>query len=116
MAATLVDESLPSGPSDKQPFGMNIRKAAYQVVNIAAKNREVLERYQRKRSDSIDLDDLDGLLSDDLDSDASVSIDSSSDSSAAATSESYLDVSAAKATQKSSKLLEIGSHHYSMAN
>jgi hypothetical protein len=37
---------------------MNIKKAAYNVVQIDKKHREVLERYQCKKNEAIELDDL----------------------------------------------------------
>ena len=77
-------ESLPVGPRDKLPFGMNIKKAAFQVAPIDEKTRQVLEQYQNisrsttnrgKEAEEL----LDDLLSDELSSNDSVSCSSSSD-------------------------------------
>ena len=64
---------------DALPFGAHIKKAAFQAADIGEKSRQVLERYQRQRSESICLEDLDDLLSDELNSNGSVSSDSSED-------------------------------------
>ena len=74
-------ESLPAGARDKLPFGMNIKKAAYQVAPIDEKTRQVLEQYQNrplnrgKEAEEI----LNDLLSDGLSSSDSVSCSSSDD-------------------------------------
>ena len=68
---------MPLRPRDKIPFGANIKKAAFRAADIDEKTREVLERYQRKRSESICMEDLDDLMSDELSSNNSVSSGSS---------------------------------------
>ena len=74
-------DSLPAGARDKLPFGMNIKKAAYQLAPIDEKTRQVLEQYQDrpsnrgKEAEEI----LDDILNEELSSSDSVSCSSSDD-------------------------------------